>query len=638
MRFGVFELDLVSEELFRRGIRVKIQGQPLQVLAVLLERPGEIITREELRKRVWDDDTFVDFDHSLNISINKLRDTLGDSAATPRFIETLPRRGYRFLAPVSAEVPPGSSPTTPDPAGQLSAASEASLAKPVLRVTPVNEGGSSWLRPSIWIAIAGGAVLLVFFALWLWPQRDRFGTSHRRPMLAVLPFDDLTGDPHNEYFVAGLHDELISQLGRLDASHLGVIARSSAVQYSNTRKSIDQIGRELHVDYILNGAVRQGAGHFRITAALIKVSDQDQLWVETYEPEMGEILSLQKDVAQKVSRALSMEFQPATEKKMREATTQNAGAYEAYLKGRFLWYQETHQSLQQSIAEYQRALALDPNYAAAYVGMADAYNVLGGYGFEPPEEAFPKGKAAAARALELAPGLSDAYGSLAFAGYYYDWDWGKSEELFRKALALNPNNQVAHEFYSSFLHLRGRLEEAESENRAAQQLDPVSGWLHDDLGWMLLSQHKPEAAIVEFQRATDLLPNFPAGHLSLAVGYMRARQFDKALAEVRKADALGGEPTRVLEIMGSVQALSGDTAGAQATVDKLRTGAVAGRVSPYSVALIYTAMGKKSEALDWLERAYQEKDPWIVWIGVLTEWQSLRTEPRFLALLQKLKL
>lgn len=617
----------MSKELFKRGIRVRIQGQPLQVLAVLLERPGEIITREELRKRVWDDDTFVDFDHSLNISVNKLRDTLGDSAATPRFIETLPRRGYRFLAPVSSEVPPESSPTTPAPEAQL-----------VLPVPPVNEGRSIWLRPSIWIAIAGGAVLLVSFALWLWPQRDRFVTSHRKPMLAVLPFDDLTGDPHNEYFVAGLHDELISQLGRLDASHLGVIARSSAVQYSNTRKTIDQIGRELHVDYILNGAVRQGAGHFRITAALIRVSDQDQLWVETYQPDMGDILSLQKDVAQKVSSALSMEFQPATEKKMREATTQNAAAYQAYLKGRFLWYQETHAGLQQAVAEYQSALALDPNYAAAYVGMADAYNVLGGYGFEPPEEAFPKGKAAAARALELAPDLSDAYGSMAFAAFYYDWDWSKAEELFRKALALNPNNQVAHEFYSSFLHMKGRLDEAEVENRAAQQLDPVSGWLHDDLGWMLLSQHKPEAATAEFQRATELLPNFPAGHLSLAVGYMRTRQFDKALAEVRKAEALGGEPTRVLEIMGSLQALSGDTAGAQETVDKLRTGAVAGRVSPYSVALIYTAMGKKSEALDWLERAYQEKDPWIVWIGVLTEWQSLRTEPRFMALLQKLKL
>lgn len=638
MRFGVFELDLVSEELFKRGIRVKIQGQPLQVLAVLLERPGEIITREELRKRVWDDDTFVDFDHSLNISINKLRDTLGDSAATPRFIETLPRRGYRFLAPVSLEVPPEFSPTTPGPEAPLSAVSEAAFPKLATAVPTKEEGKAIRLRPSIWITIAGGAVLLVSFALWLWPLGDRLGTSHRRPMLAVLPFDDLTGDPHNEYFVAGLHDELISQLGRLDASHLGVIARSSAVQYSNTHKSIDQIGRELHVDYILNGAVRQGAGHFRITAALIKVSDQDQLWVETYEPDMGEILSLQKDLAQKVASALSMEFQPATEKKMREATTQNAAAYQAYLKGRFLWYEETHSSLRQSVAEYQRALALDPNYAAAYVGMADAYNVLGGYGFEPPEEAFPKGKAAAARALELAPDLSDAYGSLAFAGYYYDWDWGKAEELFRKALVLNPNNQVAHEFYSSFLHLRGRLDEAQAENRAAQQLDPVSGWLHDDLGWMLLSQHKPEAAIAEFQRATELLPNFPAGHLSLAVAYMRTRQFDKALAEVRKAEALGGEPTRVLEIMGSVQALSGDTAGAQTTVDKLRTGAVAGRVSPYSVALIYTAMGKKSEALDWLERAYQEKDPWIVWVGVLTEWQSLRTEPRFMTLLQKLKL
>jgi len=630
LRFGIFELDLGSEELFRKGIRIKIQGQPLQVLAVLLERPGEVVTREDLRQRVWGDDTFVDFDHSLNICVNKLRDALGDSAATPRFIETLPRRGYRFLAPVTTPegAPPAGAPAAED--------NGPSPAPPPESQIPEESRRRGHLRGRI--AFACGAIALAALLAWALRGWPGLGAPHRKVMLAVLPFDDLTGDTHNEYFVAGLHDELISQLGRLDPARLGVIARSSAVQYANAHKTIDQIGRELHVDYILNGTVRQGAGHFRITAALVKVTDQDQLWVETYEPEMGEILSLQKDIARKVSGALSMEFLPGSEQQMREATTHNAAAYEAYLRGRFLWYQETHQSLQQAIAEYQHAIQLDPNYAAAYVGMADAYNVLGGYGFEAPDESFSKGEAAAARALELAPDLSDAYVSMGFAAFYYEWDWNKAEQLFRKALSLNPNNQVAHEFFASFLHVRGRLDEAESEIRAAQQLDPVSGWLHDDLGWMLLSRQRPEAALVEFQRATDLLPRFPAGHLSLAVAYMRMRQFDKAHAEVRKAEELGGEPTRVLEVLGSLQAASGDMAGAQATVDRLRGGAIGGRVSPYSVALIYTAMGRKSDAVDWLEKAFQEKDPWVIWTGVLVEWQSLRSEPRFNALLQKLQL
>lgn len=634
VRFGVFELDLVSEELFKHGIRIKIQGQPLQVLATLLERPGDIVTREELRARIWDRDTFVDFDHSLNISINKLREVLGDSATTPRFIETLPRRGYRFVAPVMTEntssvsSPPPSQPVVAvSPVPSRPAQPEESTAK--------SAGGTS---RRVWRGAAVAVFLLVVAASLIWMQRNRLAESRHKTMLAVLPFVDLTGASGNDFFIAGLHDELIAQLGRLYPSNLGVIARTSVAQYAGSRKAIDQIGRDLNVDYVLDGAVRQGGGRFRITVALIKVSDQTQLWVETYEPKMGDILNLQEDVARKVSEALSMEFLPASEQKLRENTTENAAAYEAYLKGRFLWYQETRQSLEGALLEFRRAIALDPNYAPAYVGLADTYNVLGGYGFVPADVAFPQGKAAATKALELAPNLSEAYSSRAFAAFYYDWDWPKAEELFRKALALNHNDQVGHEFYSSFLHAMGRLDEAEAENRAAQQLDPMSAWLHDDLGWMLLSRRKPEAALKEFQKATELGPEFPAAHLSLAVACMRTRQFDRARAEVQRAEQLGGDPTRVLEILGSLQAITGDMTGAQSTVDKLVNGVIPGRVSPYSVALIYTAMGRKSDALYWLEKGYREKDTWIVWIKILVEWESLRSEPRFVALLQKLKL
>lgn len=629
----MFELDLSSEELFKHGTRIKIQGQPLQVLAALLERPGDIVTREELRQRIWDRDTFVDFDHSLNISINKLRDALGDSAGTPRFIETLPRRGYRFVAPVSTDAP---TTTPPASAGQTAPSatedsSDGRFPAPANVAPPKREQ-----RRGVWLTLAVAGLVAIVIAAGLWMRRVRPADSHRT-MLAVLPFVDLTGMKSNDYFIAGLHDELIAQLGRLYPAHLGVIARTSVAQYTSTRKPIDQIGRDLNVDYVLDGAVRQGGGRFRITVALVKVSDQTQLWVETYEPKMGDILTLQEDVARKVSEALSMEFLPANEQKLRENTTGNAEAYEAYLKGRFLWYQETRQSLEGALVEFRRAISLDPQYAPAYVGLADTYNVLGGYGFVPADAAFAQGKAAAQKALDLAPGLSEAYSSMAFAAFYYDWDWPKAEELFHKALGSNPNNQVGHEFYSSYLHAMGRLDEAEAENRAAQQLDPMSAWLHDDLGWMLLSRRKPEAALQQFQKATELDPAFPAAHLSLAVAAMRSGQFDRARAEVQRADELGGDPTRVLEIKGSLQALTGDMAGAQSTVAKLVSGDIPGRVSPYSVALIYTAMGRKSDAVDWLEKGYREKETWIVWIKVLVEWQSLRTEPRFLSLLQKLK-
>lgn len=640
-RFGVFQLDTLSGELYKHGIRIKLQDQPCQVLTVLLERVGEVVTREELRQRLWDHDTYVDFDHSLNISINKLRDALGDSAANPRFIETLPRKGYRFLAAVSVEVV---SDNRPAAAADPVASPVTAPATPDVTVhSSTGVSGqqiSSPKRSIIWLGIAALVLVAVAIGSYFWWKQETAarGIKTGRVMLAVLPFEDLTGDKGNDFFVAGLHDELIAQLGRLHPGRLGVIARTSSVQYAGARKSIDQIGRELHVDYVLDGTIRSVSGKFRITAELIQVSDQTHLWVETYEPGMGDILMLQEDVARRVSQVLSMEFLPDTIQKMEQNTTENAEAHEAYLRGRFLWSQETHQSLEEAVTEFQKAVRLDPKYALAYVGLADTYNVLGGYGFIPPEQAWPQGKAAAAKALDLAPNSSDAYGTMAFAAFYYDWNWSETEELFRKALSINPNNQVAHEFYASYLHAMGRLDEADKQIRIAQDLDPLSGWVRDDKGWILLSRHRPQEAAVEFQKAIELNPRFPAAHLSLAVAYLRMKQYDKALHEVAEAERLGGSPTRVLEVRGSVQALSGDIAGAEATAETLKSGKISGRMSPYSVALIYTASGRKSEALDWLDKAFREKDTWTVWTKVLVEWDSLRDEPRFKELQRKLNL
>lgn len=638
-RFGVFQLDAFSGELYKHGIRIKLQDQPCQVLTILLERQGEMVSRDELRQRLWDRDTYVDFDHSLNISINKLREALGDSAANPRFIETLPRKGYRFIAAVSIE------------GGEGKKKIEAVTAPPLLTNVLAQNGLGShiagvpeeriaqrrWRRL---VAVGLLAVAIVAAILIWWKRPDRQGSkaqNNSRVMLAILPFEDLTGEKGDEFFVAGLHDELIAQLGRLQPSRLGVIARTSAVQYAGARKSIDQIGHELHVDYVLDGTVRRANQKFRITAELIQVSDQTHLWVETYEPGMGDVLALQEDVARRVSQELSMEFLPDTLHQMEQNATENAAAHEAYLRGRFLWSQETHDSLDQAIAEFEQAVKLDPNYVSAYVGLADAYNVLGGYGFVPAEEAFPKGKAAAAKALDLSPNSSDAYGSMAFAAFYYDWNWPEAERLFRKALALNPNNQVAHEFYSSYLHAMGRLDEAEKEIRIAQELDPLSGWVRDDKGWMLLSRRRPDLAVPEFEKAIELTPKFPAAHLSLAVAYTRLKKYDQALEEVAKAERLGGSQTRVLEIQGSIYALSGDAIKAETIAERLKSGKVPGRVSPYSVALIYGSMGRNKEAVEWLEKAHAQKDTWTVWTKILVEWDGIRNEPKFKELQHQLR-
>ena len=643
-RFGVFQLDLASGELYKHGIRIKLQDQPFRVLAVLLEKPGSLVTREELRNRLWDHDTYVDFDHSLNISINKLRDVLGDSAANPRFVETLPRRGYRFVAPVSAEDVVAPAPQVAASAMSVPSTNSPGTGSPVLDPESAREIRAEIAqsnrragRTRVFGIIALACIAVAF--IFIVGPRIKNGPSRGqgRIMLAVLPFENLTGDNGQDYFVAGLNDEMIAQLGRLHPSKLGVIARSSVAGYATARKPVAEIGRDLNVEYLLEGAVRRMGDRFRITAELVQVKDQTQLWTETYEYDLKDLLRLQEDVASHVSQSLTVEFLPEAKEDLRKFSTANADAYEAYLKGRYLWKQETRASMDEAIVQFNRAIALDPGYAPAYVGLADTYNVLGGYGFVAPDEAFPKGKAAAARALELAPNLSDAYTSMGFASFYYDWDWNEANKNFSKALALNPNNEVAHEFYASFLHAMGRLDEAQQQIHIAKQLAPGSGWLYDDEGWIQLSRRRPEAAIPEFEKATQL-SNFPAGHLSLAVAYMRIRQFDKALAEVHIAEQSGGDPTRVLEIQGSVQAMSGNAPAAEATLNMLRRGSIHGRVSPYSVALIYASLGKRTEALDWLEKSYREKDTWIVWIGVLMEWQSLRGEPRFDNLLHRLKL
>lgn len=632
-RFGVFQLDLASGELFKHGIRIRLQDQPFQVLSVLLERPGEVVTREDLRQRIWGTDTYVDFDHSLNISINKLREALGDSASNSRFIETLPRRGYRFVAPVTVE-PTTSDSLTASPASEPGGAPTLAPAQDKPATQPSEHRRDLWRPLAIFLLVV---VALGAWTLWR-ASLPKAPAEAQHMMLAVLPFENLTGNRNEDFFVAGLHDEMIAQLGRMHPSQLGVIARASTAHYGDARKPLAEIGADLHADYILDGSVRQVGDRFRITASLIHVSDQTQLWTETYQPTMGDVLAMQESVARSVAHALTIELLPQAAAEMSAHGKTNAEAYEAYLRGRFLWRRETKDSLTEAITQFQRAIDLDAKYAPAYVGLADSYTVLGTYGFVPADDVVPKGKAAAEQALKIDPNFSDAYNTLAFAAFYYDRDWNKAEVFFRKALELNPNNQLAHEFYSSYLHAMGRLDDSEVEGAIARKLDPLSAWVYDDKGWVLLSRRRPLDAVSEFQRAIELDPRFPAAHLSLAVAYTRLGRFSEALEQVKLGEQNGADPTRVLEVRGTAQALSGDTAAANRTLSQLLKGNIGGRVSPYSIALIYTALGKKQDAITWLEKAAREKDTWVVWIKVLVEWDALRDEPRFQALLKELNL
>jgi TolB-like protein/Tfp pilus assembly protein PilF len=565
VRFGAFEANFRSGELRKSGIRLKLPGQPLQVLEVLLEQPGAVISRDELRRRLWPADTFVDFDNALNTAVNKLREALSDTAANPRFIETLPRRGYRFLFPV--DVP-----------------------------------GLSALRSS----------------------RDA------KPMLAVLPFENMGGDPAQEYFADGLTEEMISQLGRLHAARLGVIARTSAMQYKGTHKSIHEIARELDVEFVLEGTVRRAGERVRITAQLIRASDQVHLWAESYDRTLGDILAIQTEVANRIGESLAMELLPGP-----RASIVDSGAYEAYLKGRFHWNRRNEDGFKKAMVFYQQAIDKDPQYARPYIGLAEVYGVLGLYGvlgwnrFSPPSETAARALAAAAKALEIDSNLPEAHTALAFAKFVYNWDWSGAEKEFQLALSLNPNQSMTHSWYGLFLAAMARFEEALAEMKSALALDPLSLVANAHLGWVLYLARRYDEALGQLRGVLEMDPNFAMAHGYLGVLFFQRAKYRQAQKEFGKAFESVGDPAVYAALRGCyAQALKGEPASrAQSNV-----------LSPYLRAIIHLSVDCKEEALDSLERAYEERSSWLVNLNVEPTLDGLRSDTRLASLLRRIGL
>jgi TolB-like protein/DNA-binding winged helix-turn-helix (wHTH) protein len=439
MRFGPFEVDPRAGELRKHGIRIKLRDQSLQILLVLLERPGEVVTREELRARLWPADTFVDFDHGLNAAVNKLRQALADSAEEPRYIETLPRRGYRLLvAPESpAEAPAGlAAVQAPTPA-----AGQVALPSPQRR----------WYRG--WPALAGlflvALVMILVFALRNTGVRARLSrnaTNTRIESIVVLPLENLSKEAEQEYFVEGMTDQLTTNLAKIAA--LRVISRTSATRYKGTHKSLADIARELNVDAVVEGTVLRSGERVRITAQLIQAATDRHLWAESYEGDLGDILVLQDKVAQDIAEQIRAKLTPRDLEQLGRSRHISPEAYEAYLKGRYFWSRRTPEALQKAVEYFQQAVDKDPSYALAYSGLADSHNMLGDYSYVAPGEAFPRALALAAKALELDDTLAEAHSSLAFAKLFYDRDWAGAEHHFKRAIELNPNYAPAHQWYA----------------------------------------------------------------------------------------------------------------------------------------------------------------------------------------------
>lgn len=578
LRFDVFELDVRAGELRKRGTKLRLQGQPLQVLATLLKRAGELVTREELRAEIWPADTFVDFDHSLHNAIARIRETLGDSAHAPRYIETLPRRGYRFIE----------------------------------RVDEVKaEANTSPLRD------------------------NRDGDVRGIQALAVLPLEDLTGERGHEYFADGMTEALITCLAKIKA--LRVISRTSAMQYKGVRKSLPQIARELNVDAVIEGSVLRSGERVRITAQLIHSSDQ-HLWAESYERDFRDILLLQSEIARQVANEIRIVLTLEERDRLGIVRQVNPEAHELYLKARHFWNKRTEENVRKALSYFHQAIDNDPTYAQGYAGLADSYNILGYYNALPPSEAYPKGKAAALKALELDDALAEPHAALGVVKRDFEWDWSGAEAEFQRAIELNPGYVEAYHWRSTLLSMLGRHAEALREKKKALAMDPLSVVLRTDLARMYYFSRDYDQSLEQYLATLDMDPNFGSAHLWLAQVYEQKGLYEEAISSLKTGMHLLSDSTYALAKLGYGYAIAGRCDEARAVLNQLNALSSKRYVSPYDIALVYLGLQENDEALTWLQRALEQRSLWMGYLSVEPQLDPLRSDERFQGLRRRVDL
>jgi TolB-like protein/DNA-binding winged helix-turn-helix (wHTH) protein len=645
--FGRYVLDPGTRTLSREGAPVPLTPKAFDVLVFLVQNPNRVVTKEELLKAVWAD-TFVE-EGNLTQNISLLRKALFRDSANGELIVTLPRRGYQFAPEVVTTTVPGSL----KKASEHKAIPEASLHQngiepdvsvgtpetPVRptpegsKVPPVSHPGS--LRRQV---LVSALVMLGLVVGGLWWRHFQARQSSRKIMLAVLPFENLTGDPSQEYFADGLTEELISTLGRLHPEQLGVIARTSVMGYKHSEDRLDQIGRDLGVQYVLESSYRQSPERMRVTVQLVQVKDQTHLWTKDYDFPARDLLAVQDDVATAVAREVQLRLTPQEQADLARLRTIDPEAHEAYLKGRFLWNERTEQGFQSAIQYFQLAIAKDPNYAQAYAGLADCYLLLSGYGFEPPDEAMPKAKSAARKTIALDDRLADPYTSLGLISLQYDWNWAESEANFKRALQLNPNYATAHQFYGDgYLMMTGKTDEAIVELGKAHELDPLSPVIATDLGReLVLSRHYAEGMQL-FRSVLELNPEFMPALFALAQAYQLQGSYTEALAELDQITAPGDLPLAFSE-RGLIFALQDKKQQALEMAEKAQNISKGRRADARYIAEIYFALGDKDSGFRVLEKAYEDHDAEIIMLKGDPAFDSIRSDPRYLALVNRLHL
>ncbi len=566
--FGAFRLDARSGMLFRAGGHVVMPPKVTELLVALVQAEGRVLTREELLQQLWPD-TVVE-QGSLTSHISLLRKTLGESPKAQNFIETLPKRGYRFVAPVRRLVS-----GSPDPGGF-------------------------------------------------------------RNMLVVLPFENLNPGEKYDYFSDGLTEEMITELARLSPEHLGVIARTSAMQFKSTTKSIAQIGNDLAVSHVLEGSVRRMGERVRITTQLIRASNQAHLWAQSYDRELHDLLEVQAEVARAVAREIHVKLTPHERRRGDPAMTRllKPQAHELYLRGRHFWYRRTEEGIRKSIECFEEALQHDPGFAAAYDGISDAHTMLACRGITPAIESFHKAKAAARQAVRLEPELGEGYASLAHVRLH-DWDWVGLESDFRQAIELYPGYAIAHYWYAEYLMVMGRTQEAVVRVENASGLDPLNSVVNASVGMIRYLAHDYDGAIVALRRGLEIDPTHHVSYLRLGLACLQKGLPNDGVEAMRQA---------VTHSAGSTEALAGlaqacGVAGDRRTMEKIvkDLGEAGDRyISPYNIARIYGAINETSRALEWLERAYREHNPDLIELTREPAFAGLHSNAKFRELAQRI--
>jgi TolB-like protein/DNA-binding winged helix-turn-helix (wHTH) protein/tetratricopeptide (TPR) repeat protein len=625
LRFGAFEADVRTGELRKQGKRIRLQDQPFQLLVMLLEAPGQVVTRDELRSKLWPQTT-VDFDHGLNKAISKIREALGDSPEHPRFVETVARRGYRFLADV-AVVGDGRAKTVPDdPAHEGSPAFS-----PALTTTHQKARPSNLAR----LLFGVGLALAVASAI-SWTLYHRIYSSPAIRSLAVLPLENVSGDSSQDYFADGMTDALITRLAQINT--LRVISRTSAMTYKNVNRPLAEIARDLNVDAVVEGSVSRAGERIRVTAQLIDARNDKQLWGGSYDEDIRDTLVLQSRVTRVIAGQIRATLNPQERLTLAKSRTVDPDAYEAYLKGRYFWNKRTGEGLRTAIDYFKRAITIDPSYAEAYAGLADSYAVAGDwkYGVLPPLDAFPKATAAAAKALVLDASLGEAHASLAYALDLYGWDWDGAETEYKQAIQLNPGYATAHQWYSWHLFMVGRDDDALLELRRAENLDPLSLIINADIADALCVAHRYDDAVEQSEKTLKMDSNFAIGHYELGQALTQKHMYDQAIAEFQKAIELSGHSGAFDSYLGYTYAISGRKEEALKIVDDLESRHAENHSVDADIALIYVGLDDRDEAISRLNKAFDAR--FKASILRRPAFDPLRSDPRFQDLLRRMGL